>query len=96
VVLYKKCLDCRRIWLTLDGEERNVAQRSLQFVSDSMEISEISLIIEVTCYSAFTNSSMTNRAQERCQIMDKEGVPSSSGIDIIDEETELDEYERVS
>jgi hypothetical protein len=57
VVSYQKCLDCRRIWLTLDGEERNVAQRSLQFVSDSMELMEvarskismqqISLIIEV-------------------------------------------------
>jgi hypothetical protein len=32
-----KCY-CRRIWLTLDGKERNVAQRSLQFVSDSMEV----------------------------------------------------------
>jgi hypothetical protein len=30
---------------------------------------------------------MINGAQERCQNMDKEGVPSSSGIDIIDEET---------
>ena len=28
----KNFLDRRRIWLTLDGEERNVAQRSLQFV----------------------------------------------------------------
>ena len=35
----KNFLDCRRIWLTLDGEERNVAQRCLQFVySDSMEV----------------------------------------------------------
>jgi hypothetical protein len=34
----KKFLDCSRIWLTLDGEERNVAQRSLQFVSNSMEV----------------------------------------------------------
>jgi hypothetical protein len=46
-------LDCSRIWLTLDGEERNVAQRSLQFVSDSMEVArskismQISLIIEL-------------------------------------------------
>ena len=46
-------LDCRRIWLTLDGEERNVAQRCLQFVSDSMEVArskismQIYLIIEV-------------------------------------------------
>jgi hypothetical protein len=28
-----------------------------------------------------------------CQNTDKEGVPSSSGIDIIDGETESDEYE---
>jgi hypothetical protein len=34
---------------------------------------------------------MINRAQQRCQNMDKEGVPSSSGIDIIDGETESDE-----
>ena len=34
----KNFLDCHRIWLTLDEEERNVAQRSLQFVSDSMEV----------------------------------------------------------
>ena len=31
------------------------------------------------------------RAQVRCQNMDNEGVPLSSGIDIIDEETESDE-----
>ena len=40
-VLYQTFLDCRRIWLTLDGEERNVAQRSLQFVSDCMESSTV-------------------------------------------------------
>ena len=34
---------------------------------------------------------MINRTQERCQNMDKEGVPSSFGLDIIDEETESDE-----
>ena len=49
----KNFLDCRRIWLTLDGEERNVAQRCLQFVNDSMEVArskismQIYLIIEV-------------------------------------------------
>ena len=95
-VSYQKCLDCR-IWLTLDGEERNVAQRSLQFVSDSMESSTVESIEYANfsyhrgCYSAFTNSRMIKRAQVRCQNMDKEGLPSSSGIDIIDEETESDE-----
>ena len=38
VVSYQKFLDRRRIWLMLDGEERNVAQRSLRFVSDSIEV----------------------------------------------------------
>jgi hypothetical protein len=33
---------------------------------------------------------MIDRAQECCQNMDKEGVPSSSGIDIIYGETESD------
>ena len=44
VVSYKKVLDCRRIWLTLDGEECNVAQGSLQFVSDSMEVAPLTKI----------------------------------------------------
>jgi hypothetical protein len=52
-ISYQNFLDCPRIWLTLDGEERNVAQRSLQFVSDSMEVArskismQISLIIKL-------------------------------------------------
>jgi hypothetical protein len=96
-VSYQKCLDCRRIWLTLDGEEHSVAQRIFQFVSDSMENSTVESIEYANssyhrgCYSAFTNSRMIKRAQVRCQNMEKEGVPSSSGIDIIDEETESDE-----
>ena len=41
-------LDCRRIWLTLDGEERNVAQRSLQFVSDSMEVARSKISMQIS------------------------------------------------
>jgi hypothetical protein len=47
VVSYQKYLDCRRIWLTLDGEERNVAQRSLQFVSDSMEVARSKISMQI-------------------------------------------------
>ena len=50
VVLYQKILDCRRIWLTLDGEERNVAQRSLQFVSDSMEVARSKISMQISLY----------------------------------------------
>jgi choline kinase len=55
-----------------------------------LKVMQISLIIEVvTQHSAFTNSSMIKRAQVHCQNMDRECVPSSSGIDINnDEETE--------
>ncbi len=96
VVSYQKYLDRRKIWLTLDGEERNVAQRSLQFVSESMESSAVESFDYANfsyhrgCYSAFTNSKMIKRAQVRCENIDKEGEPSSFiGIDInIDEETE--------
>ena len=41
-------LDCRRIWLTLDGEERNFAQRSLQFVSDSMEVARSKISMQIS------------------------------------------------
>jgi hypothetical protein len=84
----KNFLDCRRIWLTLDGEECNVAQRCLQFVSESMEVArskismQISLIIEVA-----------TRHSQIAVWWTEEGEHSSSGIDIIDGETESDEYE---
>ena len=74
-------LDCRRIWLTLDGEERNVVQRSLQFVSDSMELMEVArskISMQISLLYQYDG-------QRRCT------VPSSSGIDIIDGETESDE-----
>ena len=77
-VLYQRFLVCRRIWLTLDGKERNVPQRSLQFVSDSMESSAVESIEYANlsyhrhrgCYLTFTNSNMIKRAQVRCQNMD--------------------------
>ena len=43
-------LDCHRIWLTLDGEERNVAQRSLQLVSDSMEVARSKISMQISLY----------------------------------------------
>ena len=43
-------LDSRRIWLTLDGEERNVAQRCLQFVSDSMEVAWSKISMQIYLY----------------------------------------------
>ena len=43
-------LDCRRIWLTLDEEERNVAQRCLQFVSDSMEVARSKISMQIYLY----------------------------------------------
>jgi hypothetical protein len=50
VASYQKFLYCRRIWLTLDGEERNVAQRSLQFVSDSMEVARSKISMQISLY----------------------------------------------
>ncbi len=82
----------------LDGEQHNVAQRSLQFVSERMESSAVESFdyayfsYHRGYYSAFTNSRMIKQAQVRCENMDKKGEPSLSGIDInIDEEIESDE-----
>ena len=36
-VSFQKFLDCRSIWLTLDGEYHDVAHRSLDFVSDNVQ-----------------------------------------------------------
>jgi hypothetical protein len=46
----KNCLDSHIIWLTLDGEERNVAQRCLQFVSNSMEVARSKISRQIYLY----------------------------------------------
>ena len=83
----KNVLDCRRIWLTLAGKNAMLLKEVCNLLATAWKkhgrkyrCKFLNFSYHRGCYSAFTNSSM----------MDK-GVPSSSGIDIIDGETESDE-----
>jgi hypothetical protein len=83
----------------LDRDERNVLKEVCNLLATAwkvaqLKVMQISLIIEVvTQHSAFTNSSMIKRAQGHCQNMDRECVPSSSGIDIILTVAKLREFD---
>lgn len=99
-VSFQKFLDCRNIWLTLDGEHRDVARRSLDFVSenvknvktDSIEYANFSY--HRACYSALTNNVHIKRAQVRCQYKNKEREEVDLSLSVGDvNETEPEEVE---
>ena len=68
---FDKFLECRSIWLTLDGIQREVAKKSLQFISeDGRNIDAVDfekLFYHRGCYSRFTNATDIKRAKTRCQ-----------------------------
>ena len=73
-VSFQKILDCHSIWLTLDGEHRDVARRSLAFVCKNMKNGKADVIdlyanfsYHRASYSALTNNSNIKQAHVRCQ-----------------------------
>ena len=99
-VSFQKFFYCRSIWLTLDGEHRDVSRRSLAFVgknvknvtTDLFDYSNFSY--HRACYSALTNNSNIKRAQMRCQHKNKEceEVDPSLSVSEIDD-TEQEEFQ---
>ena len=93
---FQKFLDCHSIWLTLDGEHRDVARRSLTFVGENMKNVTTDVFdlyanfsYHRACYSTFTNNSNITRAPVRCQHKNtecEEADPSSSVREIVDTE----------
>lgn len=77
-VSFQKFLDCRRIWLMLDGEHLEVARKSLKLVSENVKNVKTdgfeygNLSYHRACYSALTNKDHIKRAQLRCQEKNKE------------------------
>lgn len=61
-VSFKKFMECREIWVTLDGDQREIAERTA-FIEEN----EPSLAYHRGCYSKFTNKTFINRAQTRCE-----------------------------
>ena len=69
---FHKFLNCRSAWLNLDGTQRQVAKKSIQFISaDAASDEDYTDFREFSyhrgCYSRFTNATDIKRAQARCQ-----------------------------
>jgi hypothetical protein len=82
-VSFDKFLECRRIWLTLNGIQREVANKSLQLIGEDVDGSIDGVDIEKFsyhrgCYSRFTNATDIKRARAHCQKEFNIGAPSSS------------------
>ena len=63
-VSFKKFLDCRAIWLTLDGIQRDIAEKTTKITCDNCT-TFTSLSYHRGCYSAFTNKTLIQRAEKR-------------------------------
>ena len=80
--------------MALDGEYHDVAQRSLDFVSDNIQNVETDNIeyanfsYHRACYSALTNTICIKHARERCQNRNNEDKASSSVADVSERESE--------
>ena len=63
----KKFVECHSLWLHLDGEAREVAEKSCKIVQSikSGNLSNEYLQYHRGCYSNFTNVAMIRRAQAR-------------------------------
>ena len=62
---YKRVLECRKIWKTLDGKQREVAENTACF--DDNEWQNSAAGYHRVCYSKFTNKTSIERAIIRCE-----------------------------
>ena len=63
-VSFKKFLDCRAIWLTPDGIQRDIAEKTTKITCDNCT-TFTSLSYHRGCYSAFTNKTLIQQAEKR-------------------------------
>ena len=63
-VSYRKFLDCREIWLSLDGVQRDIAEKTTQVAMDDCSTFQY-LAYHRGCYSKFTNKTLIQRAKDR-------------------------------
>lgn len=69
-ISFGKFLTNHALWLTLDGEQRDVAERTKDLVEQFQTYNEPlhldTLYYHRCCYSKFTNLTLVKRAQNRC------------------------------
>ena len=88
-VSYQKFLDCREIWLTLEGVQRNIAEKTMHVPADCDTFER--LAYHRTCYSKFTNKTLIQRAKERVQ--KRRTIPLTP--ETVDDETNDDDDDEV-
>ena len=62
-VAHKKFLECREIWKTLDGKQREIAEKTAHVGEKEWKDSAYHRM----CYSKFTNKTLIKRATIRCE-----------------------------
>ena len=69
-ISFGKFLTNHALWLTLDGEQRDVAERTKdlveRFQTDDEPLHLNTLFYHRSCYSKFTNLTLVKPAQNRC------------------------------
>ncbi len=68
---FKKVLTSHELWITLDGEQREIADKTSGVLKNLHNLNHPSDMIKDmhyhrTCYSKFTNVTLIKRAQARC------------------------------
>ena len=66
---FKKVLESHELWLTLDGEQQEIAAKSngiLKGIQSTEEMSIKGFYYHRNCYAQFTNVTYIKRAQARC------------------------------
>ena len=67
-VSFEKFRQCHELWIDLDGQQRQVAEKSKSIIQDVNDKSSAvnNFYYHRSCYSKFTNVTNINRSQARC------------------------------
>lgn len=70
-VSFEKLKTSQQLWLSLDGQQREIAEKTTEILQEIVSMEDPSQAIEKlhyhrSCYSKFTNITLIRRAQARC------------------------------
>ena len=83
-VSFERFLECRKKWIQLDGRQKDIALRTTQIISIEEEYRYENfkeLAFRRKCYSAFTNTTLLHRAEERRKKAEKEIKSPLTSVD---------------
>ena len=87
-VSFNKFLTSHQLWLSLDGQQRDIAEQTKVTIEEIQKMDNPSQAIKSlgyhrSCYSKFTNVTLIKRAQARCAKIQKSKNPIEE-IEVID------------